>query len=533
MELVERQQAWMNSVMTGNPQRRVQLRLIQGFSKDGKDQLLFPKEKMLTDPYDEWETRTLAVGYGVPKQRFMAQMNRASAESAQEAAEEEGYWPSQQYVMDSINTLIQSPLYFNLPAYEFAYADVREKDVLKQAQADDLDIKNGISTWNEKRDDRGLDPYEADAGANNLADGPLAFANPVYNAYKSADQAAAAKAPKALPSGNEPTATEGSSSVRGDVLPPNKPPKKTRLAGRLIIGEEEIEGANKSQVNRFLAGSQLDSKFDKAHPRITIDPQHFSLQGETARNKIETAVSNHLDKVSKAFVAKLKEVRGTNKVRKTDDSDIKKLLDDDEFWNSLWIDLPPNVSEQLKNAVLAGMSKGMMEVSVSTTSADAIQEYNTVAHDFAEKRAAEMVGMAYDDYGELIPNPRAQYVISETTRDELRTIITEAFEQNTPISEIITDIQNAGAFSPVRAQMIAATEVSRAQVSGNLDVWKKTGVVKRTNWQTSNAPGVCEDCEAFAEGGPYDLADTPVPVLDSHPRCRCVLVGLTTTGKPS
>lgn len=50
----------------------------------------------------------------------------------------------------------------------------------------------------------------------------------------------------------------------------------------------------------------------------------------------------------------------------------------------------------------------------------------------------------------------------------------------------------------------------------------KKNRIKYVNWATE--PGVCGICAAIADDGPYLLEDAPMPVMDSHPRCRCRLV---------
>lgn len=508
VELIERQQAWMNSMMSGNSQRRVQLRLIQGFTQDGKDNILFPKEKMLMDPYDEYEIRQLAVNYDVPKQRFMEQNNRSTAEAAQEAAEDEGYGPTWQYIRDTMNQLIQSPLYFNLSNYEFSFADERERDVLKQAQADDIDLKNGTKTWTEVRDERGLD-----ARKGPLDDVPLAFGVAVYNAYDSAKQIAAQKQP-ALPSGEE-------GEKDPEIISPPKKKAISLLRGRLVLGEEDIERGNVEQVDAFIAATRGFHQLAKAHPGMSIDPHHFSLQSETARNKVEMVVKKHLAKVAKALATKI----SAKKVRKADD-DIKRLLDDDEFWTSLWIDLPDDLTPDLESAVRAGMSKGLLEASVNITAAEAINKFNALAHAFASTRAAEMVGMKYDAAGDLVPNPKAQYVISDTTRRDIQALVAEAFEDEAPIADLVRNIQDAASFGVVRAQLIAKTEVSRAQAGGTYAVWQQTGVVKTVRWQNSNLPNVCAECIENAAAGEIEFGKKfPSGVLypPEHPGCRCVV----------
>lgn len=156
-EQIERQQNWMNSTMAGNLARRVQLRLIQGFNVDGKaEQILFPKERLITDETDDLIIRSLCFAFQVSPQRWMKMVNRASAEASQEAAEEEGLAPTKDYVRDTCNYIIQVKMGF--PDHEFAWADHRDPDILKQAQADKIYVDSGINTVNEIRESKGDDP---------------------------------------------------------------------------------------------------------------------------------------------------------------------------------------------------------------------------------------------------------------------------------------------------------------------------------------------------------------------------------------
>ena len=83
-------------------------------------------------------------------------MNRASAATAQTAAEEEGTLPWMDWLKSVIDHIIQNILGY--PEYEFAFDPFHELDVVKQSQADANDIKNGLYTRNEKREQRGDDP---------------------------------------------------------------------------------------------------------------------------------------------------------------------------------------------------------------------------------------------------------------------------------------------------------------------------------------------------------------------------------------
>src|SRR6185369_4646993 len=55
---------WMNSDLAGNLAARRQWRMVQGFQDEGKeDQILFTKEPLLADLYDEMHMRKIAFGY--------------------------------------------------------------------------------------------------------------------------------------------------------------------------------------------------------------------------------------------------------------------------------------------------------------------------------------------------------------------------------------------------------------------------------------------------------------------------------------
>lgn len=75
-------------------------------------------------------------------------------------------------------------------------------------------------------------------------------------------------------------------------------------------------------------------------------------------------------------------------------------------------------------------------------------------------------------------------------------------------------------YGPVRAEMVAVTEVTRAFALGNMATWRASGVVKGFNWMTAEDDRVCVICSGQADGNPYGMdADTP-PL---HVRDRCWL----------
>jgi len=199
--------------------------------------------------------------------------------------------------------------------------------------------------------------------------------------------------------------------------------------------------------------------------------------------------------------------------------------------------LPAEVRDSIESAMLSGVGQGMLQIDVSN--AALLRSANTVAHDYAVHRAAELIGRKYDAEGELIENPNAKWAISETTRDKIRGIVADAFLKETSMEDIKDSIQKAlsaetegnGIFSNGRADMIAHTEVSNAQARGNYTVWRDSGVVKKIRWTTSDDEKVCSVCD----GNDQHTVDIGQPFPDgslypgAHPNCRCVAIVVETS----
>lgn len=188
-------------------------------------------------------------------------------------------------------------------------------------------------------------------------------------------------------------------------------------------------------------------------------------------------------------------------------------------------DLVAPTEQALVDAGLAGVLKGLQQIQVADHAA--IVTSQDLARQWARERSAEMVGMKWVN-GSLVTNPNAQWAISDTTRDEIRRLVGEAFATETPIGDLIESIKGSNAFSDARADLIATTEVARAQTKGTLQVWQKTGVVLTAKWAVSSL-GCCDECEENAAAGPVEVGE-PYPSGDDappgHPRCRCFLVAV-------
>jgi hypothetical protein len=149
-----------NQLMSGNLGQRRRMNTVQGYhtTDDGKpDQIVETKEPVLADVFDDLHIRKIAFGYGVSAQRLMKQMNRASAEAGQDAAEKEGIMPRLKWVKGTMDMIIQVQM--AQPQYEMVWDTDDELDALKQAQVDKIRSEAGLDTIDEIREDRGKVPF--------------------------------------------------------------------------------------------------------------------------------------------------------------------------------------------------------------------------------------------------------------------------------------------------------------------------------------------------------------------------------------
>ena len=237
-----------------------------------------------------------------------------------------------------------------------------------------------------------------------------------------------------------------------------------------------------------------------------------------ARQQMKAAVLHFLTAVATKAAAA---ILGSEKLAKGKDEELPALLRRIPLIE--WDGLVPDLADPLKTITKAGGARALAELEI--TDRQMLSDVNEVASDWADSRAAEMVGMRRLSSGRLVQNPEAQWTISDKTRDDLRQIVTEAFEKKTTMKELADQIQGAGTFSEYRAHMIAATETIRAENQGNLAGWRQSGQVEELDWLLSadhdDAASDCE-CADNADGGPYPIDEAPE--LPAHPNCTCSLV---------
>jgi len=466
-------QGVLNAELSGILTKRRQIRLIQGFHDDAsKENILFPKEALLKDEFDDYVIRCLCYAFGTSPQRLQRVMGMRSGQVNQESAEKEGLEPW----LDWAEKCVLAPMiqrYLAFPDYEATYAEDTDVDPEKQSVIDASDVKVGIRTINEIREDRGLQPLiepEADASLIITATGPVPLA-----ADKQAERA----------------------GMIADAMP--KP--------------EPAPGGN--------TGGKKNSKIAK-RGRAVIDPGHETPARHHAKTRLESALNKVFRRQKDKAVDEAQ--RLIQKVAKAEDEKSSRSIADEIYAaiESDFASLPAEARAALEQAALSGVNDAWLQIEI--TDSDLIRGQGEEAAEYAAERAAEMVGMKYNSAGELVANPSAKWAISETTRDRLREIIKNAMTEDNPYGTVITQLRDADIFSEARANMIARTEVANAQVQANYRAWKASGLVPKMRWMAFG-PDPCPKClmndNKVREMGVKFPSGDLMPLV--HPHCFCQL----------
>lgn len=454
---------WLNSMLAGNLAQRS--RMIPVPSSEQPVQ--FPKDESLIDPtISEYLIRVVAFAFSVSPQNLLKQVNRGTAKESSDVAQIEGLEPALKHIETVMNVnVIQG--FFGIQDVEFAYVDEQEMDPLKQAQVDQIYLNTGTDTRNEVRDRRGMDPLPQ-------------------------------------PEANEPLITTATGAVPLDQPAGGGDPNP------------EGENADRQAAGKVKKNSEIRCGTDLA------------AQSEIKKTQFEHTCTAFLAEAGKKAAKQASWAYAKfAKVRKDDADDEKRLTEVLAAIEIEWEALGRDVTPLLEAAASVGVDLGYQQLARITAVKPYLNEARSHAWQFANDRAAELVGMKRTEDGGFVPNPDAQWAISETTREDLKQTIREAFEQAWKPSQLSAVIEGSYSFSPDRAAVIAKTEIARSQAMGNLASWMKSGAIEKVQWQTSADHDCCDVCDEFEEQGEVEPGHEFAPGITApgaHPNCNCALV---------
>jgi hypothetical protein len=148
VDQIKAYQAYWDSLMEGNTAQRRHLKFIPDGTK-----YYATKDEVLKDAFDEWLARVCCYAFSLPPGPFIRDQNRATSESAKEAALEEGLVPLMTWVKDTIDLVLWK--WFDCDDLEFHWEDEEATDPVEQAKIDDINVRNGTASVDEIRQSRG------------------------------------------------------------------------------------------------------------------------------------------------------------------------------------------------------------------------------------------------------------------------------------------------------------------------------------------------------------------------------------------
>lgn len=244
-----------------------------------------------------------------------------------------------------------------------------------------------------------------------------------------------------------------------------------------------------------------------------IDPDRVFVVAH--RDALAVSLSGTLAVVGRQFSELV-----TNQLNKADDDPWKKFLDSLETVDFEDLD-DDDLADTLKAVNKDTQKRALAQVGVNSSS-ELTGQINKSALEYSRLRAGELI------------SPKG--LLISATKEMIKTTLSEGIAAGLSSEKIAVTLQEAYAFSPERATLIAMTESARANSYGALDGYMKAkaaGVVVRKSWvmrdehacdvcQENEAQGAIELEEAFSSG---DQAPT------AHPHCHCVIVPVI--GDPS
>jgi SPP1 gp7 family putative phage head morphogenesis protein len=250
-------------------------------------------------------------------------------------------------------------------------------------------------------------------------------------------------------------------------------------------------------------------KVAKAKKRLRPIDRDRELIGRL-NTQLENIMLEFFASQSQNISAQIADLAGLSKADGVDD-----VLGGLEFDG--WASLVDTVAAVLVDAAVSGADEAAAQLAIADD--DVLRLMRRRATAWAESRGAEMVGMKYVN-GELVPNPNAVWQITDGTREWLRPIVRQAMDEGWSSQELANRVAESPAFGRERAEMIARTEIARADIEGSVIGWDESGLVDQKEWLT--APDCCDVCQAMdGEIAPLNGKFKGGKDVPLHPRCRC------------
>lgn len=480
---IEQFQGYWDTVIEGDQAQKRKVRFVPAGTN--------PKpllEAPLKDEFDEWLARVVCYAFSLPPTAFVKQMNRSTSETQQDTALSEGLTPIMEWVKSIMDHLIQVQL--GAPDLQLKWVEEEENDPVQQMTVLTGYQKTGIFSINEIRAKLGEDPISEEGGDEYLII----------------------------------TAT-GAIPLEQALEPPPPPPTMTELPG--ATGNDDPNNPKPPGGKKTAPKAEKTNKAEKvAHGHLhKADTSELAAPMVTLRDSFAAALETVRDEAVK------KAQRVEKAAANTDDrgNGYARDAEDLPFWDSFADTLDTSglslAWDDYSDTLQAVSADGARQEVARIVQADSTVEpaARGAGFDFLDHQDPAAIDWANTHAAEMLTSDGGGGALADSTRDMVRKLIANALEEKVSDAEIARRLQDAYAFSPQRAELIARTEVGNALGAGGLAGAKAVGMQSK-RWLLSNDEGICPSCEANAKqqwiaiDKPY-VSGALAPL--QHPHCRC------------
>jgi hypothetical protein len=481
LQRIQQWTEWFNSELEGNASERRKIRFVpQGANYKGT------KDEILKDVFDEWMARIICYCFSLPPQAFVKESNRATAETAKEAAQEEGLEPTKIWVKEVID------------------------DMLERSGADDLELY-----W---EDEEIVDPAAKATVIVQYHGGPAGTAKPIITLAEAREMAGFPPATPAQmielqpPEPDPAEAGDGGTNGGNDDDPPNgngngngdakKPaPKKKPTAAEKLAKALSRRGITPAGGGRSLPPAPIK--------RSQLRAAESSVDGTVGR-----VLKDQRAALARMLEGNIKKAGGDDVVTEDQLRALIRAVEAEPFSEEARDELRAAL-EQLAQHASAAAARHVLEAVGADDPATAA----------ALTQASEnAIAWAAARTGNLITQ------VSGTTRDIVNQLTANAIASGITNDDLAARLDDAFLFGADRAQMIAQTETQFAANYGALEGYKASGVVRGKGWAGEDP---CDDCEMNVEAGVIPLDEdfpTGDPAPPGHPRCKCSIYASVMVG---
>lgn len=249
-------------------------------------------------------------------------------------------------------------------------------------------------------------------------------------------------------------------------------------------------------------------KITKKRKKKALKPiNRKSRAVRVAVKKARGVFTEYLAAVKKEILPQLADLLGLNKADETTEEKVARILAELEIES--FDDLPDDIKAILTTVVDDGQA--LTANSLAITEEVDLKLMNKKARQYAATRSAELVKQ-----------------VSDSTREMIKSAVTQAIEEGWSTDQLSESLQDNQAFSAVRADRIARTEIAKAHVEGSMQIYRESGLVVKKKWLLSTEP--CPICEENASDGVIDIDENFSSGDDAppaHPNCECDVIPIT------